>query len=109
MSDRAPEALYAALFDHFGETPRADASRRFGADALKVGGKIFASLSRGRLLVKLPPERVDALIAEGIGERFTTGPGRAKAAWVTVAPGAADWRGLAAEARAYVSGLQPTP
>jgi hypothetical protein len=106
VTDPAPEALYQALFDRFGETPRADASRRFGADALKVRGKIFASLSKsGRLLIKLPPERVDALIAAGIGERFTTGPGRAKAAWVTIGADAADWIALAEEARAYVASL----
>ena len=105
MSDGAPEVLFLAMFDHFGETPRIEPSRRFGADALKVGGKIFASLSKGRLLIKLPPDRVGALIAAGVGERFTTGQGRGKAAWVTVAPGAADWLALAEESRAYVASL----
>jgi hypothetical protein len=107
MSDASPEALYQSLFDHFGETASAVPSRRFGADALKVNGKIFASLTRGRrLLVKLPPDRVAALIASGVGEPFTTGPGPAKAAWVTLAPTSApDWLVLAEEARAYVASL----
>ena len=57
--------------------------RGFGSNALKVDGKIFASLSHGRLLVKLPAERVKALVEAKLGEPFSTGPGRVKKEWVT--------------------------
>ena len=79
--------------------------RGFGSAALKIDGKIFASLASGdRLLLKLPAPRVDALIAEGIGERFSTGTGRPKHEWVTVAPAhAARWVGLSDEARAFAA------
>jgi len=79
--------------------------RGFGSGALKVDGKIFASLSSGdRLLVKLPAVRVDALIAEGIGERFSTGPGRPKREWVTIAAAHAErWVALSDEARAFAA------
>ena len=40
----------------------ASPSKGFGSNALKVNGKIFASLSKGRLLLKLPEARVDALV-----------------------------------------------
>lgn len=33
-------------------------SRMFGASGLKVGGKVFALLVKGRLVVKLPRERI---------------------------------------------------
>jgi hypothetical protein len=56
------------------------------------------------LLLKLPSERVDALIENGVGERFSTGAGRPKREWVTIAPKHATlWEGLAEEARRYVS------
>src|SRR5579884_2197395 len=44
--------------------------RRFGASALKVDGKVFAMLSGGKLVLKLPRARVDALLEAGTGERF---------------------------------------
>jgi hypothetical protein len=85
-----------------GPAPR---GRGFGSGALKIDGKIFASLASGdRLLLKLPAARVDALIAEGIGERFSTGTGRPKREWVTIPLAhAARWVALSDEARAFAA------
>jgi hypothetical protein len=104
QADKPPEALFQALVDRWGR-PTDEAPRRgFGADALKIEGKIFAALSKGRLLLKLPRERVDALIESGVGERFATGAGRPKKEWVTIgADHTGLWQPLAAEARQYVS------
>jgi hypothetical protein len=66
----SPDELYRTLALRYGldlHTPR---GRGFGSDALKVDGKIFASLSHGRLLVKLPAERVKALVEAKLGEPF---------------------------------------
>ena len=41
-----------------------------GADALRVNNKILTMLMRGRLVVKLPKARVDALASAGQGARF---------------------------------------
>jgi hypothetical protein len=99
------EAAFAAVVARHGAAGQALRGRGFGAGALKVDSKIFASLSSGdRLLLKLPAARVDALIAEGIGERFSTGPGRPKREWVTIAPThAARWIALSDEARAFAA------
>jgi hypothetical protein len=101
----SPEELFAAVAARYGAHPLAATTNRFGANALKVDGKIFASLSRGRLLLKLPKPRVDGLIDAGTGAPFSTGVDRVKKEWVTVAPTtAAEWCALADEARAYVGG-----
>jgi hypothetical protein len=78
----------------------------FGAGALAVRGKIFALLSsRGHFVVKLPRDRVDALVAAGRGARFDPGHCRLMKEWLDVAPGAEpDWLALAREARAFVAG-----
>ncbi|MEU6235266.1 hypothetical protein [Kitasatospora sp. NPDC047058] len=84
-------------------TPAAQGARRFGADALKVDGRIFAMLSDGRLVVKLPRTRVDELVASGEGERYDGGKGRPMKEWFALDPGSAlPWAQLAGEAYAFV-------
>ena len=100
------QAAFRAVVDHHGGLSK-DGSKGFGANALKAGGRIFASLSKGRLLLKLPAERVDALIQSGIGERFATGAGRPKREWITIGLAqATEWIELSDEARRFVEGEQ---
>jgi TfoX/Sxy family transcriptional regulator of competence genes len=63
-------ALFQSIAEKYGGSPNAPPRRGFGSDALKVNGKIFAALSYGRLLLKLPRERVDALVTAKLAERF---------------------------------------
>lgn len=104
-----PEQRFADLVDEFAPdpdvTPPTVGGRQpFGASALKVHGKVFAMLSSGRLTLKLPAERVTALLATGVGERFDPRhDGREMREWVCVAPTyTGDWLPLAREARAFV-------
>jgi hypothetical protein len=99
------EAAFAAVLARHGAAGQGSRGRGFGSGALKVDGRIFASLYSGdRLLLKLPAARVEALIAEGIGERFSTGLGRPKREWVTIAPThAARWVALSDEARVFAT------
>lgn len=63
----SPEARYAELRAAFfsgGEVSPSE-KKGFGASALTTRGRIFAMLARGRLVVKLPKARVDALVREG--------------------------------------------
>jgi TfoX/Sxy family transcriptional regulator of competence genes len=81
--------------------------RGFGASALTIEGRIFAMLTRGRLVVKLPRARVDALVASGSGVRFDANRGASMKGWLTVDPAhEADWRDLAEEALRYVGGAK---
>lgn len=75
--------------------------RAFGADALKVNGKIFAMPVKGRLVVKLPRERVEHLVASGRGGYFDPGHGRVMKEWISLLDGD-DSLSLAREARDFV-------
>jgi hypothetical protein len=104
QSASSAEELFQAVVRHHDLPSGEPLKRGFGSDALKVNGKIFAALSKGRLLLKLPSARVDALVTANLAERFSTGAGRPKREWVTVAPSTApNWIGLSDEARQYVS------
>ncbi|MEO7148723.1 MAG: hypothetical protein ABIY40_02105 [Rhodanobacteraceae bacterium] len=104
MEARRAIELFAAVASHYGVGWTPSGSSKFGADALRVDGKIFAALTRKhRLLLKLPPARVAQLLADGRAERFASG-GRAMNGWITVTPQqASEWMPLANEARAFVA------
>jgi hypothetical protein len=79
------------------------AANRFGANALKTDGKIFAMLVRGALVLKLPRARVDELVAAGEGTRFDPRGGRPMTEWLVLDPASAlDWSQLAADALSFV-------
>ncbi len=106
-----PEERFAALVAELSGEPGVQpptGGRRFGADALKVGGSIFAMLSHGDLVVKLPAPRVAELIADGAGGPFSAGAERPMREWLTVAADA-DWEGLAREALAFVGARARKP
>lgn len=103
----APRDRYAALARDFMGEPDVILSDKkgFGSSALCIGGKIFATLVKDRLLVKLPRQRVDALVASGDGERLETSDGRAMKEWLSLDPASAiDWPALAREALEFVGG-----
>ena len=77
----------------------------FGTNpGLRTGGKIFAILHSGELIVKLPAERCSGLVAAGEARAFEIGL-RKMREWVQIA-GVDEqrWLELACEARAYVGG-----
>ena len=107
-----PDERYAALVERLGSEPNvtrpADApggEQKFGSAALKVETKIVAMLVRGRLVVELPRQRVDALIASGDGERFDPRQdGRPMKEWLSLDPASGqDWMSLAREAIEFVA------
>jgi TfoX/Sxy family transcriptional regulator of competence genes len=107
-----PDQRYAALVEEFLTSPgvthapdQPESKGKFGAMALKVDGRIFAMITRGRLVVKIPRRRVDALVAEGAGERFDPGHRRVMKEWLMVDPDAPiEWSSLAREAMEFVAG-----
>jgi len=106
-----PEERYAAVVAAFRGNPAItmpggpQAKRGFGSSELKINNKIFAMLVRDRLVVKLPRQRVDALIASGDGERFDPRrDGRLMKEWLALAPASEqEWLPLAREALEFVA------
>ena len=81
---------------------------RFGGRGLRVRGKTFAMPVGAGLTIKLPRDRIDALVASGIGERLRMGS-RQMTEWLVIAD-RADWEQLAGEAlSARRAWLHPRP
>ena len=105
------EELFAEVVDRFADRPGVTrptdapgSEGKFGAAALKVNNRIFAMLVRGRLVLKLPRRRVDALVASGEGDHFDAGKGRVMAEWVALAATSQmAWLSLAEEAMEFVA------
>jgi TfoX/Sxy family transcriptional regulator of competence genes len=100
-----PEKAFGRIAARFVGTPGVTEGTGFGANpGLRVGGKIFAMISRGELVVKLPAERVDELVGSGVATRFDAGKGRPMKEWVSVpAKHRRRWAKLATEALEFVA------
>ena len=69
-----------------------------------MDGRIFAALSHGKLLLKLPRSRVGELISAGVAEPFIL-RGKQMSEWLLIAPQQAElWVVLTEEAHRFVSG-----
>ena len=101
-------------FDELGATfarahhvSRPGEGRGFGSNALRVRGKVFAMLVRGRLVVKLPKVRVDSLVHSRNGVRFDANKGAPMKEWFSLDPASdLEWGSIAREAMAFVSPTQ---
>ena len=106
--------VFSRLAAHFASRAEADLPDsggrrgRFGADALRVRGRIFALESHGQLVARLPEARARELILQGTGVPFTAGRGVPMRGWVALPardPGLQER--LAEEAFTYVRSLGP--
>jgi len=99
---RTPEAIFQRLVEAEVGRPSVSVGKMFGSPVLKVEGKVFAMLVKGRLVVKLPGKRVDDLLLLGLGEPFDPGHGKASKEWIAVdANGSRRWGPLVDEAREF--------
>ena len=92
-----------AVAETFDASSASRQPRKFGSNGLKVDGKLFALFTQGTLVVKLPKERVAALVAKGDGKPFDPGHGRLMKEWLTVVSPKLSWNALAKEAHAFVA------
>ena len=75
---------YATVKAHFQRVEGVTVNVGRGAQGLKAGKKMFAMFSKGDLLLKLPPERVAALIAAGRGRPYDPGTGKVMRNYVVI-------------------------
>lgn len=107
LADTSPGGkLFAALVAFYAATdPHVDRATLFGFDCLRAGGKVFAKLHNGNLVVKLPAQRIASLMDLGRLRPYDRGRAGSMKEWAVVA--AIDKRGiiaLAEEARAFAGG-----
>jgi len=100
--------IFDPLAQAFLQRDGVDIGRMFAREGLRIRGKIFAFLGfDGELILKVPADRIEILIAEGDAERMVM-RGRPLREWVTVAPSRADrWGDLMEEAYAFVDRITP--
>jgi hypothetical protein len=110
-ADEGFAAIVAALAGRPGVTPPdrgPTAGGSFGSSALRVHDRIFAMVSRERLVLKLPARRVAELVGTGEGHPFDAAKGRPMKEWVALDPAGRDgWLALATEALAFVGRSGP--
>jgi hypothetical protein len=95
-----PRELYDTLTDDLLYDPVVERSTMMGYPCVRRAGQFFASFDTGSsaLVVKLPAERVTALIAEGTGTPFAPN-GRRFREWVSIpAPDVELWEQVLTEA-----------
>ncbi|MDX2018972.1 MAG: TfoX/Sxy family protein [Deltaproteobacteria bacterium] len=98
------DPLFAPLARAFEKVRDVTVGKMFGSAGLKVNGKVFAMVVKGRFVAKLPKPQVDALVASGAGEHFDPGHGKLMKEWVSVPSDGTPWLKLAREAHGYVKG-----
>ena len=102
--EQTAEDVFAAITAQLIGEPEVDEGTGFGSsDGLRTGGRIFAMLKAGELVVKLPAMRVAQLLEDDGVRSFVVGR-RTMREWVCVRRGAHEWETLAREALAYVRG-----
>ncbi len=103
------EASFATISDRLLREPGVDEGTGFGANpGLRVGGKIFAMLVGGQLVLKLPAARCEVLVFADAAVPFERGQGRPLREWVVVSDEIeSDWPALARESLEFVRGATP--
>jgi hypothetical protein len=106
MAAVSVEEMFAAVTTRLvAEDPGLEQARMFGSTGLRIeNGKFCGFARKDELVVKLPADRVAALITSGEGSVFDAGRGRPMKEWVALRP--ADEQaleGYVLEAREFVA------
>lgn len=105
--DGPAEKLFASIAEELLSRSAITTARMFGSTCLKVSGKVFAVVYKGRLVLKLPADRVEGLVKSGHAIYFDPGHGRTSKEWVSVPPHSKDaWLKLATEAHEFVASIR---
>jgi len=107
VTDSAIDPRFASVVAAFARDRQVTAGKMMASVGLKVGGKIFAMMSRGRFVAKLPRERVDELVQSGAGAYFDPRrDGRLMKEWIELSGAKPSWVALAKEAHRFVKAVK---
>jgi hypothetical protein len=108
LNERMPsEAAFAAIVDRLAQQDDVTLGSAFHSPSLKVRGKLFATLVRGELAVKLPAARCGELSRDQTAHPLVVGP-RTMREWAVVGADRTDaWLALAEEALDHVRPSRP--
>jgi TfoX/Sxy family transcriptional regulator of competence genes len=96
---------FAPVVAALAKTPGVTTGKMMASWGIKVNGKIFAMMVRGKFVAKLPKDRVDELVASGAGSRFDPRrDGRVMKEWIELTGKEPPWIELAKEACRFVRG-----
>ena len=102
----ATEVAFDRVIHAFAGDEDVTTGKMMASVGLKVHGRIFAMLVRGRLVVKLPKERVDELVKSRRGSRFDPRrDGRLMKEWIVLKPDSVPWVDIAREAYRFVKSI----
>lgn len=103
LHEAEAQTLFEPIAKAFLKESGVTEGKMFGTSVLKIKGKVFVFPMKGKLVVKLPRDRVAEIVALKKGVYFDPGHGRISKEWVAVAPSAeSEWLNLAREAKAFV-------
>jgi hypothetical protein len=100
-----PDEIFTSLARSYAGRPDIELGDGFGdGPGLRASGRLFAALSDGALVVRLPAERCAQLVDAGEGRLLQDG-GQTREEWLVV-PGvdAAEWLALVTEALGLARG-----
>lgn len=98
------QKLFAPISKEFLKERDVAEKKMFGTTALTVKGKVFVFPWKGRVVFKLPIERVEEIIASKKGVYFDPGHGRISKEWVAITPRTeSECINIAKEAKNFVS------
>lgn len=93
--------IYAEVKEHFESVSDVIVNRGQGAQGLKAGTKMFGMFTQRGLLLTMPKDRVQELIAQGVGKSHTLTNGTTTDNRILIGPHQKDtWIEYATEARA---------
>jgi TfoX N-terminal domain len=98
------DPAFAPIAKAFAKDATVTRKKMFSSESvLAVNEKIFAMLNDGKLVVKLPKDRVDELVKDKAGTRFDPRKnGTPMKEWIVVPAGKQPWIALAKEAYRFV-------
>src|SRR5215467_11766235 len=76
---------FEKLAAEYSKDPKVKRGRLFASEnVLSVNGKIFAMITKGKFVLKLPAERAQELVTERVGVNWGPSPSRVMKEWIAI-------------------------